>query len=175
MMRMPLVLPLFIQNEQFTSTLMIVNGSAESTYADVVVTGLGGKDINHLRVDFAPHSQRRVEVLDLLREVGLPSVMGRITIMQSPDLKGMAVAAQLSISYQGSTQPSYIDEETAMPSAEGSQVLRAVADRTAGAPAVAVTNLSSTDQHVTMECLSETGANSSTTIELGAQETVVLQ
>lgn len=174
MMRMPLVLPLFIQNQQFTSTLMIVNGSAESTYADVVLTGLDGKDINHRRVDFAPHSQRRVEVLDLLQEVASSALMGRITIMQSPDLKGMAVAAQLSISYQGSTQPSYIDEETAMPSGEGSQVLRAVADRSAGAPAVAVTSLSSTDQHVTMDCLSETGPNSSTTVDLGAQQTVVV-
>jgi len=35
MIRMPLVLPLFVQDQQFTSTIVLVNGSAESAYADV--------------------------------------------------------------------------------------------------------------------------------------------
>ena len=132
MIRMPLVLPLFVQDQQFTSTIVLVNGSAESAYADVALTGLDGKEINHRRVAFASHSQRTLEVKDLLQEVASPAVMGRITIMQSPDLKGMAIAAQLSMTYQGSSHATYIDEETAMPSAEGSQILRAVADRALG-------------------------------------------
>ena len=82
-MRMPLVLPLFVQDQQFTSTLVLVNGSAESTYADVALTSLDGKEINHRRVRFAPHSQRLLELNELLREVASPDAMGRITIMQS--------------------------------------------------------------------------------------------
>src|SRR5260370_32105823 len=187
MMQMPLVLPLFLQDEQFASTIVLVNGSAESRYADVALTGLDGKEINHRRVKFAPHSQRAVEVRHLLQEVASPAVMGRITIMQSPDLKGMASAAQLSITYQGSVHPTYIheekgavhqtyiDEETAMPSAEGSQILRAVADRAAGSPIVAVTSLTGVPQHVVIECLLETGASSPMTVELGAGQTIVAQ
>src|SRR5216684_790076 len=175
MMRMPLVLPLFLQDQQFTSTIVLVNGSAESTYADVTLTGLDGKEINHRRVEFTPHSQRVLEVKDLLREVASPAVMGRTTITQSPDLKGMAIAAQLSMTYLGSLNPTYIDEEAAMPWGEGSQVLRAVADRASGSPVMAVTSLTDATQHITLECLSETGVNFSSTLDLGPQQTAVVQ
>jgi len=101
--------------------------------------------------------------------------MGRITIMQSSDLKGMAIAAQLSMTYHGSSRPSYIDEETAMPSAEGSQILRAVADRAAGPPIVAVTSLTGVPQHLVIECFLGTGVSSPMTVELAAGQTIVAQ
>lgn len=175
MMRMPLVLPLFVQDQHFTSTLVLVNGSVESTYADVVLTGPDGSEINHRRVEFSPHSQRRVEVTELLQGAASPATMGRITIAQSPHLKGLAIAAQLSMTYEGSSQPNYIDEETAMPSLDGSQILRGVADRATGFPIVAVTSLAASAQGLTVECLSETGLNSAMTVELGAGQTLLVQ
>src|SRR5260370_26537260 len=39
-MHMPLVAPLFIQNSEFTSTVVLVNDSGISTYADLVLSKL---------------------------------------------------------------------------------------------------------------------------------------
>src|SRR5262249_53101506 len=107
---MPLVVPLFIQNRNFTSTLVIVNDSKLNTYADVSLTALDGREITSQRVQFSPHSQQRVEILALLQAAPSSVTTGSIRIMQSPDLKGMPIAAQLSITYLASDQPSYIDE-----------------------------------------------------------------
>jgi hypothetical protein len=127
-MMMPFVVPLFIEDKDFTSSLGMVNDSIVTTYADLMLTDLNGTAITTYRVDFPPHSQRRIEIKDLLSTAGSRATMGKITIMQSPELKGMPIAAQLSITFSGSREPNFIDEEIAMPSAEGSAVLRAAAD-----------------------------------------------
>jgi hypothetical protein len=56
-MHMPLVAPLFIEDGNFTSQLVLVNGSNKSTYADVVLRSLDGKMITEKRVSFTPLSQ----------------------------------------------------------------------------------------------------------------------
>src|SRR6266487_601888 len=156
-MQMPLVLPLFIQDRNFSSVLVLVNASGLSTYANVVVTGLDGREIKRERVNFSPHSQRRLEIYDLLQSAVSAATTGRITVVQSPDLKGMSIGAQLSMTYQASSDPNYIDEEAAMPSADGSQVLRGVADRAQGSPLIAISSLSEMSQQVLVECLGEIG------------------
>jgi hypothetical protein len=62
MMRMPLVAPLFIEDRDFSSTLAMVNASSLNTFADVVLTGMDGVEIPRKRVQFTPHSQRRIRV-----------------------------------------------------------------------------------------------------------------
>jgi hypothetical protein len=175
MTQMPLVLPLFIQDRQFTSTLVMVNGSNEVTAADVTLTALNGREIKTERVDFAPHSQRRIEIYSLLQAAVSPDTSGRITIMPSSGVKNMAVLAQLSLTYLGSREPTYLDEEIAMPSPEGSQTLRAVADPGQGSPVVAITSLSASPQNITVQCLRPRGAPFSKSVELGTAETVVMQ
>lgn len=152
---------------------MLVNGSKLNTYADVTLTGLNGDEIRRQRVEFTPHSQRRLEVHDLLQDANLATNAGRITVMQSAELKGMSIAAQLSMTYRGPSKPVYIDEETAMPTAEGSQVLRAVSDKSDGTPLIAITSLTEIAQQVTIECFSETGQNSRATVELTAEQTLI--
>ena len=150
-MMMPTVVPLFIEDGQFTSTLVLVNGTLLTTYADVIVTDLEGQEIARQRVEFSPHSQRRVKLAEMLSTTASGATAGRIEIMQSPDLKGMSIAAQLSLTYTGSGKPNYIDEETAMPSADGSQTLRAVTDVADGTPLIAITSLSESEQHIALE------------------------
>jgi hypothetical protein len=74
-----------------------------------------------------------------------------------------------------SSSPNYIDEEIAMPSAEGSQILRAVADKGEGSPIVAITSLSDMGQHVQVQCLAKNGIKLSKAVQLSAGETLVTE
>lgn len=174
MMEMPLVIPLFIQDQDFTSTLVMVNGSNAATAVDVVLTGLDGHEIKSQRVEFTQHSQRQIEIASLLQSAGSSATTGRIVIMPGPNVKNMSVLGQLTMTYVGSREPSYIDEEVAMPSAEGSQILRAVTDKAQGSPLVAITSLSDSLQHVGVECLGGIGAQLTEPVDLPAEETVVI-
>lgn len=174
-MQMPLVAPIFIEDDDFTSMLVMVNSSSVNTFADVVLTGMDGGEIARKRVQFTSHSQRHIEISALLHETSSSATTGRVEILQSPALKGMSVLAQLLLTYQGSSKPNYIDEEISMPSASGSQTLRAVTDGTDGSPILAITSLSSSTQRLTVECLFEQGRIFSKFLDLFPGETLVTE
>src|SRR5712692_12014978 len=96
---MPMVAPLFIQNSQFTSTLVMVNGSNLITFADAILTGLDGREITRQQVQFTPHSQRLLDIGGLLAAASSGATSGKITVMQSPDLRGSSILAQLVLTY----------------------------------------------------------------------------
>jgi hypothetical protein len=80
---------------------------------------------------FAPHSQKKIAIYSLLQSAVSSATTGSITITQSPALESpMVILGQLSMTYRASEAPNYIDEEAAMPTVEGSQVLRGVSDET---------------------------------------------
>lgn len=87
MMHMPLVVPLFIEDGNYTSTLIMVNGTTKTTYADVTLRGLDGKTLIEKRVNFPSFSQQRVAVSDLLKAANSSATSGSIMVMQSPDLE----------------------------------------------------------------------------------------
>lgn len=176
MMQMPMVFPLFLQNQDFSSALVLTNAANQPTYADVILKTTNGTEITRHRVEFMAHSQRTVEVLSLLQTAVSSATTGSITVMQSPEFDGtMLILGQLSITNRTSKQPNYIDEEVAMPSSEGSQTLRAVADSGEGSPLVAVTNLSEAGQHVTIRCFAQRGENLSKSVHLLAGETLLTE
>jgi len=175
MMQMPVIAPLFIQDRNFSSALILVNASNIDTYADVILSGLDGSQIIKQSVGLSPNSQRRVEVDSLLKSVGSSVTTGRITVMQSPELKGMAINSQLAITYFGSKEPNYIDEEVVMPSSESSPILRAVTDTGAGSPVVALTSLANSLQQIRMDCLGGGDGRFSKLIDLEAGQTVVTE
>lgn len=166
MMQMPLVAPLFIASEHFTSTLGLVNAGDIITYADVILRAPDGTKITSQRVAFLPHSQQHVDIGGLLASVVSPATVGSILVMPSADLNGMPIAASLSITYLGSREPNYIDEELSMPSSNSSQTLRAVADPTQSSPLLAVTSLAESVQRVSIFCISGDGAGFSKSVEL---------
>jgi len=153
-MPMMLVVPLFISDEHFASQLVLVNAGAQDTYADVTVRATDGTEITTQRVQLASHNQHRVDIEALLESVRSTGTKGSIVIMPSSDKTGGAVAAQLTMTYLGSAEPNYIDEEVAMPTSSDSQELRGVADAGEGSPAVAITSLADSAQHVTIQCFS---------------------
>jgi hypothetical protein len=172
---MPLVAPLFIQDGNFSSRLVLVNDANRATFADVTLRALDGKELARERVQFSPHSQRQVEIGALLAAAGASATSGSIVITPSGDLKGPAILSALSLTYQGSREPNYIDEETSMPSPEGSQTLQAVSDEGEGSPVIAITSLTGSKQHVTIKCLAGGKQNVSKTVELGAGETLITE
>jgi hypothetical protein len=176
MMQMPMVFPLFIQNQDFTSAVVLTNAASQSTYADVTLTRTDGREITHHRVQFAPHSQSTVDIQSLLMSAVSPTTTGSITVTQSPDFDGtMVILGQLSMTYRASEQATYIDEEIAMPNMEGSQTLRAVSDPGEGSPLVAVTNLSEAGQRIAIRCLTERKENFSKSVDLLAGETLLTE
>ena len=87
----------------------------------------------------------------------------------------MVILGQLSITYRASDKPGYIDEEVAMPSADGSQVLRAVADPGEGSPLISIANLSESGQHVTIQCLTESHKVFSKSVDLTKGEALLTE
>jgi hypothetical protein len=134
-----------------------------------------GQEITAYRVQFAPRSRRLVEIHDLLASAASRETTGRVIVRQSPELRGMPIAAQLSLTYLNALEPNYIDEEVAMPNVEGSQVLRAVADNDQGSPLVAITSLYDSVQHILVECIGEHGQHVSKSVDLLDTETLVTE
>lgn len=175
MTQMPAVIPLFIADGDFTSTLVLVNGSAVQTYADVTVRALNGSTVATKRVQFQPDTQQQVDIRALLDSAGASgTTTGSITVLQSPALSGVVITAVLSMT-RLSSSPNYIDQEISMPSAAGSQILRAAADRGEGSPIVAITSLSTMGQHVQVQCLAKNGIKVSKAVELSAGETLLTE
>ncbi len=176
MAQMPSVAPLFIEDGDFTSTLILVNGSSIATYADVSVRALDGKTVAMERVQFQPHSQQQVQIRALLDSAKASGVTaGSIIVMQSPDLNGTVITAVLSMTRLSSSPTNYINQELAMPTANGSQTLRTVADAEGGFPIVSITSLSDMPQHVKVRCLTSNTRNSTKTVDLSANETLLTE
>lgn len=110
---------------------------------------------------------------DVLREVNSAETTGSIVVEQSPELKGMAVLAQLSITYHRYPQASYIDEEFAMPDPSGSQTLRTVTGHWGRASVLSITSLSESTQEIRIDCLTNSERFPSRTIELGPGATLI--
>ena len=174
MMAMPLVAPLFLEDQTFSSTLVIVNASYESTFATVILRNLSGNTIFQTQVPLPPASQTQLPVGNLLRQAKSSERKGSIVVEQSPDLTGMAVLAQLSITRTGS-RLSFIDEELSMPdSAMGSAILRGVAHGNSKSSLVAIASLAQTTQRVRIDCFSDSGMKSSS-VELAPDATVMTE
>ena len=95
--------------------------------------------------------------------------------MQDPDLTGLVVTAVLSMTRMSTFPSNYINQELAMPTGDGSQTLRAVADAEEGSPIISITSLSEIPQHVQVRCLRTTGKSFNKTITLSANETLLTE
>ena len=169
----PLVAPVFMEDDAFSSTIGMVNASSVNTYATVTVRSRTGGTINQKKVPLAPHSALHLPVRDLLREANSAETTGSIVVEQSPELQGMVVLAQLAITYQRYPQASYIDEEFSMPSPEGSQILRAVSRDWGRSSLVGITSLSGSVQQIRIDCLTRSDKPVSKIVELGANSTLI--
>lgn len=167
-----MVAPLFVEDQDFDSTLVIVNAARSAEYADVSIRGLNGGVISSRRVGIAPHDQTRLEIADLLKSSGSLVTAGSVVVMAAPG-SGSAVAAALSITHRTRPELNYIDEELLMVNMNGSEVLQGVADSGSGSPLIALTSVIETVQHVRVDCLDKNGRDVSKTVDLAPAETIV--
>ncbi len=172
---MPLVMPLFLDGNHFSSLLTLVNNSTATTYADVTVRGLDGSSIVTRRVNFTPHSQQQVPIGELLETKNSSVTGGSILIKQSSALMGPSIAGVLSMTYQGPGDPNYIDEEPSVLSTTGSQTLQGVSDRGDGSPYISISSYSTVAQHVKISCFGEHGVLGTSQIDLAPNETLITE
>ena len=151
----------------------MVNGTDISTFADVTLRELSGKQITQRHVLFPPHSQQQLDIGQVLLATGSIVSAGSLTIVQSPDLTGMSILAQLTITHLSSTFPNYIDEEVSMLSPSGSRTLTAVSARSDRLPRIAITSVSSSAQQVAVQCFGGSGSRATRSIQLPPYETVL--
>lgn len=173
MMPMPLIAPLFVANSDFRSTLVLVNSSGASASADVALRASDGVQLATQHVTLVAYSQQEVGLDTLLADKGIGSAIGSIVVTPDSELKGPSILAALSMTYLGSREGNFIDEELAMPMPTDSQTLRAVTDSSTGSPLIAVSSLADTPQHVTIQCFGSSRAGASKTVALGAGQTVL--
>jgi hypothetical protein len=166
---MPLVAPLFLEDPQFTSTLVLLNATTLPAPADVMLRDVDGKVITDQQVTVPPSNRLDVPIGIMLQFVGSAKTTGSVLV--KPEKKD--IAAALSITYRRQTTPSYIDEELAMPMPSSSPTLRTVVNGSKGSPIVAIASLAPTVQHVTMACLPEKGKRFTKTIEVAPGATAI--
>jgi len=91
---MPLVAPLFVEDETTHSEVTVVNSSPATLDVDLAVSGPLGEALARRAIQMEPHSQRRLKVADLLRaESSWGAVYGSISLIGN---RRSQLAAQLS-------------------------------------------------------------------------------
>ena len=169
-MAMPMVAPLFLDNQEFSSTLYMVNELNIPATAKVTLFDLNGTKIAEKNVEFKPNSQQELSLRQMLEAARATATLGSLRMQPLTDF-GVGVLAQLGITHSGNRE-TYFDEELLMPSAEGSQILRSVADD-GSSSVVAITSLSEMrTQHISVSCVLE-HSQYSNRIVLAPNETVV--
>jgi hypothetical protein len=171
MMAMPSVAPLFIENGGMSSSLMLVNNASVSAGATITVRDLTGHQVAMKHVVLDSSSQRELPLTELLSGATGYASVGNISVLQDDGLQGAAVNAQLLLTDNRNSIPAYIDEELAMPSTEGSSMLRGVTDDAQGPPLLAISNLADKKQTVTVTCLTEKDGVTSTQVAIAPHGT----
>jgi hypothetical protein len=118
----------------------------------------------------APYSLKQLSMEDVFGG-GVLSDVGSIRVAADHTAGVLGV---LSLTHRG-LSTTYFDEELAMPTMEGSNAYRGVADDAEGGSAIiAVTSLSAMSQQITVTCLREEGAPRRKTLDLAPNGTVLI-
>ena len=171
-MAMPMVAPLFLENQEFSSTFYMVNELNIPARAQLMLFDLDGNMIGKDIISFQPNSQQKVDVRQLLDKFRSAATLGSLR-MEPQTSSGVGILGQLSLTHYGA-RTSFFDEELSMPSMEGSSTFRAVSEAER-LSAVAITSLSQSSQEVTISCIQEAQAPVTRRISLGANQTVIVR
>jgi hypothetical protein len=172
MMPMPMVAPLFLQNQEFSSTLYMVNELKIAASAEVTLSDLEGNLIGKETVSFKPNSQQRIEIGALLEKFKSAATLGSLQMAAHTNY-GTGILGQLSLTHHG-VKTSVFDEEMAMPSMHGSSTLRAVSDADR-VSLVAITSLSHMNQRVAISCLQDPGPPVTGSVSLAPNQTALIR
>lgn len=151
MMPMPLVAPLFIEDDRRESVITMVNDAPDPVTLDVVLLNAAGGEIAKRSVTIEPHATRSAVVADILTSASAAWPMIGSVVLQ-PN-RPSTMAAQLSISGRDGTLSDDIEEEFSMMMDEKPANFRAVT--TSAEPVLAIRSMASAPQTVTITCLTD--------------------
>jgi hypothetical protein len=168
---MPFAAPLVVETPEITNTLVLANAASIKTSATITLFSVSGKTNSSNRIILQPHEKMEYPLSSPQGSTDSGDRWGSVTVEQDPSSKGVVVAGQVVVTDHRASTPAYIDEELAMPEMEGSSKLEAVTDQSEGPPLVAITNLSSETQHVSVTCLQEGKSPVSSSVVVAAHAT----
>lgn len=174
MMPMPIVAPLFIEDETTHSEITMVNSLGLELSVDVVLFSPSGAALVRKKVTMEPRSQMRLRLADLLRDVPIypDSTYGSVSLMAD---RPSPLAAQLSILKDDGSSPTDVEEEFAMLTGSNQANYRAVAGELSAAPLIAVRSLSAKEQTLSIGCLMESGRTDRRNLTIKSNQTLLLQ
>ena len=170
---MPNVAVIPIETPEITSTLVLANASTANAKVTLTFYSADGKTSAHQIVIFEPHAKKEIPLASPETNTNPNERWASVTVEQGPDAMGASVVAgQVLITDHRASMPAYIDEELAMPEMGGSSQLSAVTDQSEGPPIIAVTNISSNLQHVSLTCLHDGNRAVVSSLTITAHETI---
>jgi len=168
-MPMPLVAPLFIEDDQRMSVITIVNNAPQGVDVDVVLYSLSGDHLVQQTVALSPRSERSVAVGDLLGDSAVR--YGSVFLLPH---RPSTMAAQLSIAGRGGDSVNDVEEEFQMLMGSAPANFRAVSISTA--PLIAVRSLSAEEQTLQVACFQGHNGNKATDgkVTIGPNRTLLI-
>jgi hypothetical protein len=166
MMPMPLVAPLFIEDEERTGVVTMVNSASQGLDVDVVLYTLSGDQIATRAINLTPYSQQTVAIADLLQ--GSNVRYGSVFIVPH---RLTTMAAQLSIAGRNGESTNDIEEEFQMLMGTNPANFKTVT--VSKNPVVAVRSLSPEQQTLSIACLAGEAANNGQ-ISIGPNQTLLI-
>jgi hypothetical protein len=125
-MAMPLVAPLFLENQEFSSVLYLVSALSIPASAELTLFDLDGSVIGNKTISLLPNGEQKIDIRQLLEEFNSFVNVGSLRVV-AETTGGAGILGQLSLTHH-STSTNFFDEEFSMPSMHGSSTLRAVSD-----------------------------------------------
>lgn len=155
-MAMPLVAPLFVENDGYQSTITMVNELTKAVHGTLLARAQDGAELSRKVILFPAHSQTSLAVSDLLGGPGVQRVIGSIELDPDPmEVTSMAIAAQLSIVDNRTAPATYFEEEFLMVDPSMPSSYRAVVPPTLASPTLALFSTEDSPQHVDVACTAE--------------------
>ena len=159
----PSVFPLFIEDNEISSAITLINGTSVSSLAVLTIRDLHGKSYPALSIPVGAHAKMQIKVADLLQKIGTPLRAGSILVAQGPGVEAPVIVAQLTLSEITGTPVALTEEELVMPMLVDSQDLRSVSESDTDAQLIAVTSLSKEPENLTTQCYKKGSVNTKTT------------
>lgn len=169
----PSVFPLFIEDNEISSVITLINGTSVSSSAVLTFRDLQGKSYPALSIPVGAHAKMQIKVTDLLQKIGTHLRTGSILVAQGPGVEAPVIVAQLTLSEITATPVALAEEELVMPMLVDSQDLRSVSESATDAQLTAITSLSTEQQNVTTQCYKK-GSIETKTVTLAPSATTLI-
>jgi hypothetical protein len=158
----PSVFPLFIEDNEISSLVTLINSSGIPSSALLTIRDPQGKAYTPVSIRLGAQAKVQIKVADILQKIGAQVRTGSILVAQGPELKRPSILGQLTLSETTAAPVALTEEELVMPMLVDSQDLRSISESATDAQLIAVTSLSKEPQHITAQCYKQSGVTTKT-------------